>query len=143
MVNVTSAKAVDEAVVKCIQDFNGRLDIFVANSGISWGDEAFIDADISRYHDLMKVNTDGVVYCAHAAGKHFRRQKLEGTTIDGKKLEGFASGSFIATASMSGHIVNIPRKQAVYNSSKAAIIHMCTAVYIPSLSKRVSANTYL
>lgn len=124
-VDVTSCDAVDEAVSSVIQDFDGRLDIFVANSGISWGDEAFIDADISRYHNLMKTNTDGVVYCAHAAGKHFRRQKKELTTAHGTKLENFASGSFIATASMSGHIVNIPRRQAAYNASKAALIHLC------------------
>lgn len=124
-VDVTSCEAVDEAVISVIQDFDGRLDIFVANSGISWGDEAFIDADISRYHNLMKTNTDGVVYCAHAAGKHFRRQKNEATTAHGAKLKNFTSGSFIATASMSGHIVNIPRRQAAYNASKAALIHLC------------------
>lgn len=124
-VDVTSHEAVDKAVIEAISDLGGRLDIFVANAGVSWGDESFIDADMSRYHDLMKINTDGVVYCAHAAGKHFRRQKLEGTTSDGAKLDGFSSGSFIATASMSGHIVNIPRRQAIYNASKAAVIHLC------------------
>ncbi|OAA81998.1 NAD(P)-binding domain protein [Akanthomyces lecanii RCEF 1005] len=129
-VDVTSFDAVDEAVETAIRELGGRLDIFVANSGVSWGDETFVDADIRRYHDLMKVNTDGVVYCAHAAGRHFRRQKLQGTTIDGAKLDGFESGSFIATASMSGHIVNIPRRQAIYNASKAALIHLCKSLAI-------------
>lgn len=115
----------EKAIETVIAEFNGRLDIFVANSGVSWGDEAFLDADIKRYHELMKINTDGVTYCAHAAGKHFRRQKLEGTTATGEELKGFKSGSFIATASMSGHIVNIPRRQAVYNASKATLIHLC------------------
>ncbi|CEJ93584.1 Putative Sorbose reductase SOU1 [[Torrubiella] hemipterigena] len=129
-VDVTSHVAVDKAVTVAISDLGGRLDIFVANAGVSWGDESFIDADMSRYHDLMKINTDGVVYCAHVAGKHFRRQKLEGTTSDGAKLDGFSSGSFIATASMSGHIVNIPRRQAIYNASKAAVIHLCKSLAI-------------
>lgn len=124
-VDVTSHEEVDAAVDKVIGEFNGRLDIFVANSGTSWGDEAFIDADIGRYHNLMKINTDGVVYCARAAGRHFRRQKLQGTTSDGAKLTNFTSGSFIATASMSGHIVNIPRRQAAYNASKAHVIQLC------------------
>lgn len=79
----------------------------------------------------MEINVDGVVYCARAAGKHFRRQKMEGTTIDGAKLSGFSSGSFIATASMSGHIVNIPRRQAAYNASKAHIIHFCKLDHAP------------
>lgn len=115
----------ETAVDTAVKEFGGRLDIFVANSGTSWGDEAFIDADISRYHNLMKINADGVVYCARAAGKHFRRQKVEGTTTDGSKLTNYSSGSFIATASMSGRIVNIPRRQAAYNASKAHVIHLC------------------
>ncbi|ETR97628.1 sorbitol utilization protein SOU2 [Trichoderma reesei RUT C-30] len=129
-VDVTSHEEVDAAVDKVIGEFNGRLDIFVANSGTSWGDEAFIDADIGRYHNLMKINTDGVVYCARAAGRHFRRQKLQGTTSDGAKLTNFTSGSFIATASMSGHIVNIPRRQAAYNASKAHVIQLCKSLAI-------------
>lgn len=67
-----------------------------------------------------------MLYCAQAAGQHFQRQKTEGTTADGRKLDGFASGSFIATGSMSGHIVNVPQLQSVYNASKAAVIHLCT-----------------
>ncbi|KAL6900577.1 hypothetical protein GGI43DRAFT_53100 [Trichoderma evansii] len=129
-VNVTSYDEVEIAMEKVIKDFDGRLDVFVANSGVSWGDETFVDADIKRYHNLMKINVDGVVYCARAAGKHFRRQKKEGTTIDGEKLSNFSSGSFIATASMSGHIVNIPRRQAAYNASKAHIIHFCKSLAI-------------
>ena len=124
-VDITSYEAVEEGVRDAIKDLGGRLDIFVANSGVSWGDEAFIDSDISRYHHLMRTNTDGVAYCAHVAGRHFRRQRAEGTAADGSKLEGFKQGSFIATASMSGHIVNIPRQQAVYNASKACLIHLC------------------
>jgi sorbose reductase len=111
---VTSYDEVEAALEQTIKEFDGRLDVFVANSGASWGDEAF-----------MKINVDGVVYCARAAGKHFRRQKKDGTTIDGAKLSNFSSGSFIATASMSGHIVNIPRRQAAYNASKAHIIQLC------------------
>lgn len=48
----------------------------------------------------------------------------EGTDINGNKLENFRAGSFIATASMSGHIVNIPQLQAAYNAAKAGVIHL-------------------
>ncbi len=61
-------------------------------------------------------------------GGNFRRQKTEGTTVDGAKLENYTYGSFIATASMSGHIVNIPQLQAAYNASKAAVIHLCRSL---------------
>ena len=47
---------------------------------------------------------------------------MEGTDLNGQTLENFKLGSFIATASMSGHIVNIPQLQAAYNGAKAAVI---------------------
>jgi sorbose reductase len=81
----------------------------------------------------MEVNVDGVMWCAKSAGAHFRRQKKEGTTTDGKKLSNFLAGSFIATASMSGSIVNIPNMQAVYNASKAAVIHFCKCLFDTSI----------
>lgn len=129
--NVISAEAVDEAVGQIVEEFNGRLDIFVANSGIAWQDGAFIDGPVDKIKDVMTVNVDGVMWCARSAGAHFRRQKKEGTTLDGKPLENYISGSFIATASMSGSIVNVPQLQAVYNASKAAVIHFCT---VPSIA---------
>lgn len=63
----------------------------------------------------MATNVDSVYYSAFAAGKHFKAQ---------------GSGSFIATASMSGHIVNIPQLQASYNASKAAVIHFVKSIAV-------------
>jgi sorbose reductase len=40
-------------------------------------------------------------------------------------LEGFTYGSFIATASMSGRVVNGPQLQAAYNAAKAGVTHLC------------------
>ncbi len=51
---------------------------------------------------------DGVVYCAKYAGEVFKRQ-------------GF--GNLIITSSMSGHIVNVPVDQPVYNATKAYVTH--------------------
>lgn len=120
-----SASAVEAAINEIVAEFNGRLDVFVANSGIAWEDGAFIDGPAETARKVMEVNVDGVMWCAKSAGAHFRRQKKEGTTVDGKPLEDFIAGSFIATASMSGSIVNVPQLQAVYNGSKAAVIHFC------------------
>ncbi|PNP39385.1 hypothetical protein TGAMA5MH_08804 [Trichoderma gamsii] len=129
-VNVTSAEAVEKAIADNVKEFNGRLDVFVANSGIPWTKGAFIDGPADMARDVMSVNVDGVMWCAKSAGAHFRRQKEEGTTIDGKPLENYTTGSFIATASMSGSIVNIPQLQAVYNGSKAAVIHFCKSLAV-------------
>ncbi|KAH6654975.1 hypothetical protein BKA67DRAFT_533923 [Truncatella angustata] len=124
-VNVQSWEAVRDAVDEIVKEFNGRLDVFVANSGIAWEDGPFIDGPIERMSKVLQVNIDGTFYCARAAALHWRRQKKERTTIDGQELENFTYGSFIATASMSGHIANIPQMQTAYNASKAAVIHAC------------------
>lgn len=46
------------------------------------------------------------------------------------KLEGFTYGSFIATSSMSGHIVNILQLQSAYNAAKAAVRHLCKCLAV-------------
>ncbi|RAL62879.1 hypothetical protein DID88_004720 [Monilinia fructigena] len=129
-VNVTSFEAVEQAVNTAVTDLNGRLDIFIANSGIPWTQGPALDGEIDHYKKVVTTDLDGTFYCARAAGQHWRRQKKEGTTIDGKKLEGFGYGSFVATASMSGHIVNIPQLQAAYNAAKAGVIHLCKSLAV-------------
>ncbi|KAI0910658.1 sorbitol utilization protein SOU2 [Ustulina deusta] len=124
-VNISTYESVKESVDEIVRDFNGRLDVFVANSGIAWEDGPFLDGSMDTMHNVLKVNLEGTFYCAKAAGLHWRRQRQERTTVDGKPLENYLTGSFICTASMSGHIANIPQMQTVYNASKAAVIHAC------------------
>ncbi|KAI8947964.1 sorbitol utilization protein SOU2 [Xylaria longipes] len=124
-VNVSNYESVKEAVDEIVRDFNGRLDVFVANSGIAWEEGAFIDGSLDTMDKVLKVNLDGTFYCAKAAALHWRRQRQEGTTVDGNPLENYLTGSFICTASISGHIANVPQMQTVYNASKAAVIHAC------------------
>jgi sorbose reductase len=130
-VNVTSYSAVASAIDSIVAAFNGRLDVFVANSGIPWTQGPMLDGTVDLYSDVVKTNLDGTYFCARAAGLHFRRQKQEGTTVHGMPLEPrFTGGSFIATASMSGHIVNVPQLQASYNASKAAVVHLCRSLAV-------------
>ncbi|KAK5627409.1 hypothetical protein RRF57_003124 [Xylaria bambusicola] len=124
-VNINTYESVKASVDEIVNDFNGRLDVFVANSGIAWEEGPFIDGSLDTMHNVLKVNLEGTFYCAKAAALHWRRQAAERTTVDGSPLENYLSGSFICTASMSGHIANVPNAQAVYNASKAAVIHAC------------------
>lgn len=136
-VNVTDAKHVEESITEIVKEFNGRLDIFIANAGIPWTQGAMLDGEIDHYRKVVATDLDSTYYCARAAGLHWRRQKKEGTDLNGKKLEGFTSGSFVATASMSGHIVNIPQLQGAYNAAKAGIIHLCKRFFIRGLKALV------
>ena len=55
-----------------------------------------IDDSLETWHEIMDVNLHGAYYCARAAGQVFRQQR---------------SGNLILTASMSGHIANVPQRQ--------------------------------
>ncbi|KAF3920976.1 hypothetical protein ABW20_dc0102438 [Dactylellina cionopaga] len=129
-VGVTDEAEVRQAVDAQVEEFGGRLDIFVANAGVAWTSGAILGADpsnpssrpdVSNYEKITKTNIDGVFYGARAAGAHFQRQQLENPSF---------RGSFIATASMSGHIVNLPQLQSVYNMSKAAVVHFCKSLAV-------------
>ena len=122
---MTDEAAVKKAVNEQVKEFNGRLDIFVANSGIPWTQGAATSGEVSHYHKVVSTDLDGVFFCGRAAADVWRRQAKEGTDLDGNKLENYTSGSFVATASMSGHIVNVPQLQAAYNAAKAGVIHLC------------------
>lgn len=130
VVDVTDADLVEKVVDGIVKDFNGRLDVFVANSGVPWTQGPALKGEIDHYHKVVSTDLDGTFFCARAAGKHFRRQGIEGVDINGTKLKGYTSGSFIATASMSGHIVNIPQLQAAYNAAKAGVSHLCKSLAV-------------
>lgn len=132
---MTSYEAVAASIEEIIREFNGRLDVFVANSGIPWTQgpmaEGETSSQLEHYRKVMATDMDSVFYCARIAAIHWKRQKLEQTTIDGKPLEpAFREGSFVATASMSGSIVNIPQMQAAYNAAKAGVIHLCMHIFL-------------
>jgi sorbose reductase len=122
-VDVQDPDVVEEAITSQAKEFNNRLDIFVANAGVPWTQGPMTDGEISHYHKVMKTDVDGVFFCAHTAGKIWREQKKN-------NLPGFTYGSFIATSSMSGHIVNIPQLQAAYNAAKAGVRHLCKCLAV-------------
>ncbi|RMZ79727.1 hypothetical protein DV738_g3251, partial [Chaetothyriales sp. CBS 135597] len=122
-VDVRNADEVDRAITTQIQaeGFNNRLDVFVANSGIPWTQGPMITGSLEHYRNVIATDVDGVFYCARTAGRIWQEQKKKG-------LQGFTYGSFVATASMSGHIANFPQLQTAYNGAKAAVRHMCKSL---------------
>jgi len=89
-----------------------------------------IDGELSHYHKVVSTDLDSVFFCAKAAGEIFRTQYETGLSLTGEKMQNYSYGSFIATASMSGHIANIPQLQSAYNAAKAGVIHLCKSLAI-------------
>lgn len=102
-----------EATINAIEQDFGTIDIFVANAGVGSHSIPVIDASLDDYHNLMKVNVDGVYYAAKCVGKIFKK--------NGK-------GSFIITASQAGHIVTVSIDQTAYNATKAALIQIAKSL---------------
>ena len=103
-VDVSKKDEVDRAFSKTAKEF-GRLDICVNNAGVSF-QMPVEDMPEEEWDNIIDTNMKGVFLCSQAAAKIMIPQR---------------SGCIINLASISGHAVNVPQKQAVYNSSKAGV----------------------
>ncbi|KAL4952537.1 hypothetical protein BDW69DRAFT_167533 [Aspergillus filifer] len=138
-VNITNAEAVKQAVDQSVKDLNGRLDVFIASAGIPWTPAPAV-GPLAQYSDVVDIDLIGTYYCAKYAAYYWRKQKEEGVDANGIPLENFTFGSFVATASMSGHVINTPQLQAAYNAAESGIIHLCKSLAIEWV-KFARANT--
>lgn len=114
----SEVEAVIEAATKEVG--GGKLDIVVANAGIADHIPA-IEYPEDRFREMLDVNFHGAFWTAQAAAKVFERQQKAGS--DGR-------GSIIFTASVSAILVNVPQRQAAYNASKAAVVHLAKSLSV-------------
>ena len=103
--DVTDPASVEQMMEQYVKDY-GQINFAINNAGICINEKAE-QANPDSFRKVMDINTNGVFFTAQAAGKAMIGQKTGGTIVN--------------TASMSGHIVNIPQPQAAYNASKAAV----------------------
>jgi sorbose reductase len=92
--NVGKYEDVEACVAEIIKDF-GKIDVFIANAGRT-SDTDILNGSVEAWKEVIDTDLNGVFNCARAVGLHFRERK---------------TGSFIITASMSGHIANYPQEQ--------------------------------
>ncbi|KAL1964872.1 hypothetical protein VTN77DRAFT_6374 [Rasamsonia byssochlamydoides] len=109
--DVNRWEEVDQLVKEVIADF-GKIDAFIANAGRTAG-TGVLDGTVQDWTDVIQTDLVGVFHCAKAVGAHFKER---------------GTGSFVITASMSGHIANYPQEQTSYNVAKAGCIHMARSL---------------
>jgi len=124
-VDVTNPEQVAAAMTAFVSDF-GALDGVFNNAGICQHKDA-VDLTPEDWTRMMDVNTNAVFFVAQAAARQFIRE--------GKK------GAIVNTASMSAHIVNIPQRQASYNASKAAVVHMTKSLAVEWARHGIRVNS--
>ncbi|PNP74994.1 hypothetical protein FNYG_11641 [Fusarium nygamai] len=109
--NAADYNDVERFVGEVVKDF-GKIDGFVANAGAT-ANAGVIDGSAADWDHVIQVDLNGTAYCAKAVGALFKKQ---------------GHGSFVITASMSGHIANYPQEQTSYNVAKAGCIHMARSL---------------
>lgn len=104
----------------------GGVDIAVCNAGIITV-EGLLDMPLAEFRRVQSVNVDGVFLTAQAAARAMVRQGH--------------GGAIITTASMSGHIINVPQQVGHYCTSKAAIIHLTKAMAVEFAPHHIRVNS--
>ncbi|KAF4493953.1 oxidoreductase [Fusarium agapanthi] len=109
--NAADYNDVERFVGEVVKDF-GKIDGFVANAGAT-ANAGVVDGSAADWDHVIQIDLNGTAYCAKAVGALFKKQ---------------GHGSFVITASMSGHIANFPQEQTSYNVAKAGCIHMAKSL---------------
>ncbi|KAE8383712.1 hypothetical protein BDV26DRAFT_287134 [Aspergillus bertholletiae] len=113
--DVTSRAAIAATIEQITTEFgNGQLDVVVAHAGVCTNCPN-LEYDEETWARDNRVNYDGVMWTAQAAGKVFQKQ---------------GKGNLIITASVSSILVNIPQTQVAYNASKAAVVHLAQSLAV-------------
>lgn len=104
----------------------GGVDVAVCNAGIV-AVEGMLDMSAEEFQRIQNTNVNGVFLTAQAAARAMVRQGQGGTII--------------TTASMSGHIINVPQQVGHYCASKAAVIHLTKAMAVEFAPHNIRVNS--
>ena len=122
--DVTNPGDVDSLGAAILKDFR-RLDVAFNNAGIAF-EAAAEDMTFEQWNRCISINLTGVFLTSQMAGRIMLPQK---------------SGSIINTASISGHVVNVPQKHCMYNASKAGVIQLTRSLAVEWGPRGVRANS--
>jgi len=102
------------------------IDIAVCNAGII-SFTPMLELPLEEFQRIQNTNVTGVFLTAQAAARAMVRQGHGGVIIN--------------TASMSGHIINIPQQVGHYCASKAAVIHLTKAMAVEFAPHKIRVNS--
>jgi sorbose reductase len=104
----------------------GGIDIAVCNAGII-AIAPMLEMSLQEFQSIQDTNVTGVFLTAQAAARQMVRQGH--------------GGVIITTASMSGHIINVPQQVGHYCASKAAVMHLTKAMAVELAPHQIRVNS--
>ena len=109
--DVSSQASIADAVAAAIAAW-GRLDVLVSNAAIT-DDTPFESISAERWHQVMNVNLDSVLYCAQAALPHLKSSPYA-SIVNVASIQGLrGQPNSMAYATAKGAVVNLTRCMAV------------------------------
>ena len=121
--DVTNEDDVKAMIDQVVSELGG-LNFCHANAGIAINAPAE-EMTYDQWKKIINVNLNGIFLTDVYAGRYMLAN---------------GGGSIINTASMSGHIVNVPQPQCGYNSSKAGVILLTKSLAVEWAKKNVRVN---
>jgi len=123
--DVTQPEQVTSMVQEVIAELGG-IDIAVCNAGIV-SVAGMLEMPLEEFQRVQNTNVTGVFLTAQAAARAMVEQGRGGVIIN--------------TASMSGHIINIPQHVSHYCASKAAVIHLTKGMAVELAPHQIRVNS--
>lgn len=123
--DVTQPEQVTRMLDRVSEELGG-VDIAVCNAGIVTF-EGMLEMSLEEFQSIQNTNVNGVFLTAQAAARAMVSQGRGGVIIN--------------TASMSGHIVNVPQEVGHYCASKAAVIHLTKAMAVEFAPHKIRVNS--
>lgn len=123
-VDVRDLSALSEVVARGVGEFDGRLDVVVANAGVvNWG--RLWEIEVSRWTDMIDINLTGVFHTLRSAIPHMIRAGH--------------GGSIIATSSVAG-IKSLPG-QSHYSAAKHGVVGLVKSAAMELAPYRIRVNS--
>jgi len=122
--DVLDGDSIDAAVARIV-DETGRLDVAVNCAGTGLN-KPTVETTDAEFDTVVQTNFGGV----------FRSCRAEA-----RAMIAAGGGIIVNIASMSAHVVNHPQRQAIYNASKAAIVHYTRSLAVEWATDGIRVNS--
>lgn len=124
VLDVRDGDSIDAAVARVVAEA-GRLDVAVNGAGAGLN-KPTVETTDEEFDAVVQTNFGGV----------FRSCRAEA-----RAMIASGGGAIVNIASMSAHVVNFPQRQAIYNASKAAIVHYTRSLAVEWAGDGIRVNS--